>query len=180
MPTTSKTERTLLLIGRIALGGVFLYAVFAKLNYPPGNFFTFKLFNWQLAIQLFAISVNTYQVLPDWAVTPVAYAVPMMEFVIGVLLLTGWGLRWVGAAGSALLGFFFTLMLRAYFMGQSIDCGCFGPGDQLGLKTLLRDGGLLLLALLITWGAFRQAKQTRGEVKDVQEANEVKEATVAG
>jgi len=166
MPSPSKSQRVLLMLGRVALGGIFLYAVYAKLNYPPGSFWTFKLFNWQLAIQIFAISVNGYEVLPDWAVTPVAYFVPALEFVLGVLLLSGLGLRWAAAAGSALLGFFFTLMLRAYFMGQSIDCGCFGPGDRLGPQTLLRDGSLLLLALLVAWGAFRAARLQRVREKE--------------
>jgi len=147
--------RVFLLLGRIFLGVILLYAVFAKLNYPPGNFFTFKLSSWQLAIQIFAISVNGYKVLPEWAVTPVAYAVPLLETVLGLMLLTGVGLRWAAAATSGLLGFFFALMLRAYFLGQAIDCGCFGPGDQLGAKTLLRDGALLLVAVLVAWCAFR-------------------------
>ncbi len=172
--------RVLFLLGRLFLGGVLLYAVFAKLNYPPGNFFTFKVSNWQLAIQIFAISVNGYKVLPEWAVTPVAYAVPLLETLLGLLLLTGVGLRWATAGTTALLGFFFALMLRAYFLGQSIDCGCFGPGDQLGAKTLLRDGGLLLVALLVTWGAFGQQRKKRADVQEVKEARDVKETSAAG
>lgn len=152
---TSKVAKILLALGRIFLGGIFLYAVFAKLNYPPGNFFTFDLSNWKLAINIFAISVNAYKVLPDWAVLPVAYSVPVLETVLGVLLIAGVGLRWAGLASTGLLGFFFSLMFRAYLLGQSIDCGCFGPGDRLGAKTLLRDGALLALALLVTWAAFR-------------------------
>jgi len=130
--------KILLSIGRILLGGIFLYAVFAKLNYPPGNFFSFSFANWKLAVEIFAISVNGYQVLPDWAVTPVAYFVIGLESVLGIMLIAGLGLRWAGAASAGLLGFFFSLMLRASLLGQSIDCGCFGPGDQLGPKTLIR------------------------------------------
>jgi uncharacterized membrane protein YphA (DoxX/SURF4 family) len=158
MAFASHPARWLLLLGRLALGGVFLYAVFAKLNYPPGNFFTFKAANWQLATEIFAIAVNGYKVLPAWAVTPVAYLVITREAVLGVLLLTGVVLRWAGVAASGLLAFFFALMTRAYLLGQSIDCGCFGPGDALSGKTLLRDAALLLLALLVTWGAFRMRK----------------------
>lgn len=153
--TNSKFAHIALALGRVALGAVLLYAVFAKLNYPPGNFFSFKLSSWQLAIELFAIAVNGYQVLPDWAVTPVAYLVIFLEALLGVLLISGVLLRWAAAAATALLGFFFTLMFRAYLLGQSIDCGCFGPGDKLGPETLIRDGILLLLAVLVTWGAFR-------------------------
>lgn len=180
MQTLSKVVRVLLILGRLFLGGVLLYAVFAKLDYPPGNFFTFKLSNWQLAIQIFAISVNGYKVLPDWAVVPVAYTVPVLETVLGFMLVTGFGLRWAAAAATGLLGFFFALMLRAYFLGQSIDCGCFGPGDQLGPKTLLRDGALLLVAALVTWGAFRQDRNRRKDEQEGKDVQEVKEAHAAG
>lgn len=160
MPPTKKLyPRTLLTLGRLVLGGVFLYAVFAKLNYPPGNFFSFNLSNWKLAVEIFAISVNNYKVLPDWAVTPTAYFVVSLEAVLGVLLIGGLAVRWAAVASSGLLAFFFTLMLRAYLKGQSIDCGCFGPGDVLGPETLARDGALLLLAFLVTWGAFRAARK---------------------
>ncbi len=150
--------RWFLLIGRIALGGVFLYAVFAKLNYPPGNFLTFDLSNWKLALEIFAIAVNGYGLLPDWAVTPVAYSVPVLETVLGILLIVGIGLRWTATASSLLLLFFFSIMARAYLLGQSIDCGCFGPGDTLSLKTLARDGLLWLLSFTLACAAFRHAR----------------------
>ena len=153
----SAALRRFLLAGRIALGAVLLYAVFAKLNYPPGNFFTFDWSNWKLALEIFAIAVNGYGVLPDWAVTPVAYTVPLLETVLGLLLISGIGLRWSATAASALLLFFFALMARAYMLGMSIDCGCFGPGDTLSMKTLVRDGLLWLLAFSLACGAFRQA-----------------------
>ena len=158
MPQLSRPSRILLLLGRLFIGGVFLYAVFAKLNFPPGNFLTFNLSNWKLAAEIFAISVNGYQILPDWAVTPTAYFVLILETILGVLLIAGVGLRWVAAASSGLLAFFFTVMFRAYLLGQAIDCGCFGPGDMLGPETLLRDGALLVVALLVTLGAFRSAR----------------------
>ena len=177
MAINSKVPRALLLLGRLFLGGVFAYAVFAKLNYPPGNFFTFNASNWKLAVEIFAIAVNAYQVLPESLVTATAYFVIGLETVLAVLLFAGFALRWVALTGSALLGFFFTLMFRAYLRGQSIDCGCFGPGDKLGPETLIRDGALLLIALLLTWGAFRAHRRSgSAEAKDVQELNEVKEA----
>jgi uncharacterized membrane protein YphA (DoxX/SURF4 family) len=178
MVAKSNAARMLLSIGRILLGGVFLYAVFAKLNYPPGNFLTLDWSNWKLAIEIFAISVNGYKVLPDWAVTPVAYFVPALETVLGLLLLAGLGLRWAALASAGLLGFFFSLMLRAYLLGQSIDCGCFGPGDQLGPRTLLRDGALLLLAVLVTLGAFWQRRQRGAEAQELKDVQEVTGARV--
>ncbi len=174
--------RTLLTIGRIVLGGIFLYAVFAKLNYPPGNFLSFNLSNWKLAVEIFAIAVNGYKVLPEWAVTPTAYFVMALETVLGIVLIAGVGVRWAAAASTALLGFFFSLMFRAYLLGQSLECGCFGPGDQLGPKTLMRDATLLLLAILVTWAAWRNRPSNRAmvEVKEIGEVKEVKESSATG
>src|SRR5713226_9060971 len=132
--------RALVLIGRLCLGAIFLYAAYTKLRHP-----------WIL----FAMSVNSYQVLPEWGVTLVARTLPWLELAVGALLLTGYQLRWVAAAAAALLAFFFSLMLRSYFQGQGIDCGCFGFGEKLGVRTLVRDGGLVVLALALTGLAFR-------------------------
>lgn len=151
----SAALRWFLLVARLMLGGIFLYAVFAKINYPPGNFLSFDLGNWKLALDIFAIAVNGYGVLPDWAVMPVAYGVPMLETVLALLLISGIGLRWSATASSALLLFFFALMTRAYLLGMSIDCGCFGPGDTLSMKTLVRDGLLWLLSFSLACAAFR-------------------------
>ena len=50
-------------------------------------------------------------------------------------------------------------MLRAYIQGQGIDCGCFGVGEAISPKTLLRDGSMLAAAVLLTVGAFvRQSR----------------------
>jgi len=37
---------------------------------------------------------------------------------------------------------------------MQIDCGCFGPGDAISVRTLVRDGGLLAGYLWLTWMSF--------------------------
>ena len=86
------------LILRFILGAVFLYAAYTKLSQP---------------LSLFALSIDSYQLLPDYAVFAVAYTLPFVELGLGLLLLAGWGLRWVATAAAVILGTFFTLMLRA-------------------------------------------------------------------
>jgi methylamine utilization protein MauE len=46
-------------------------------------------------------------------------------------------------------------MVRAYLKGMEISCGCFGPGETLSWKTLLRDGSMLAGSLLLTAVSFR-------------------------
>ena len=138
------TLRRAILVLRLVLGAVFLYAAWTKLRQ---------------SYLIFAMSIDAYQLLPEWAVLVVARALPWFELAVGVLLLIGYGLRFAAIAASALLVMFFALMLRSYVKGQGIDCGCFGLGDAISGKTLLRDGSLLLAALLLTVAAFLRRRE---------------------
>jgi uncharacterized membrane protein YphA (DoxX/SURF4 family) len=131
------------LVLRVALGAVFVYAAWLKLREP-----------WAL----FAIGIDSYQVLPLWAVESVARALPWFELLLGALLIVGVWRRASTAITSLLLAMFFTLMIRAMVKGLDIDCGCFGPGERLSWVTLLRDGALLATSLLLTAMAFRRVK----------------------
>jgi hypothetical protein len=59
------------------------------------------------------------------------------------------------------------MMVRTYRMGLEINCGCFGPGERLGVGTLLRDGSLLALAIAVTVGAFVLSRRKRENVSSV-------------
>jgi uncharacterized membrane protein YphA (DoxX/SURF4 family) len=136
--------RWLLLICRVALGAVFLYAAYTKLSQP-----------WLV----FALSIDSYQLLPEWAVLFTARTLPWFELLLGILLIAGIGLRYAAVASSALLLVFFGIMVRSYAKGLGIDCGCFGVGEALSPKTLVRDGLLVLMSIIVTVAAFRQRRR---------------------
>ena len=46
-------------------------------------------------------------------------------------------------------------------MGLQIDCGCFGPGEALGPKTLARDFSMLVLAVAVTGGVVPDEEHAR-------------------
>ena len=119
---------------RLTLGAVFIYAAYTKLRQ-----------SWLL----FALSIDSYQLLPEWAVYAVARTLPALELALGVLLVAGVALRYLSVIASAILALFFTVMVVAYFRGGGIDCGCFGVGEPLSAKTLLRDGVLLAAAIAL-------------------------------
>ena len=130
---------------RLLLGAVFIYAAYTKLRQP-----------WLL----FALSIDSYQLLPQWAVLTIARTLPWLELLLGLLLVSGFGLRWVALLTSAQLIIFFGVMLRAYAKGLGIDCGCFGAGEALTYKTLIRDGLLTAGAIVLTVSAFRYSRSS--------------------
>jgi uncharacterized membrane protein YphA (DoxX/SURF4 family) len=132
------------LVLRLLLGLVFAYAAYTKLRQP-----------WML----FAMSIDAYQILPQWAVLLLGHWLPWVELAIGVCLIAGVLLRYTAAAASVLLVAFFALMTRAFLKGMSIDCGCFGLGETITAATLLRDGLLLALSITLTVLAARLARR---------------------
>jgi uncharacterized membrane protein YphA (DoxX/SURF4 family) len=139
--------RALLALGRVVLGSIFLYAAYAKLYFNGG---------WHLGDYhfFFGMAINSYNLLPVWAVEMLARVLPWFELALGAFLIIGFGLRWVGTIASALLLVFIAAMTRAYILGLEIVCGCFGNNEKLGPGTLIRDSSMLVLALAVTIGAF--------------------------
>jgi len=157
MASSSKPLGWLALVLRIALGGIFIYAAWAKLRDP-----------WEL----YALAINSYEVLPLWAVEVVARTLPWLELLVGIGLAAGIGLRIWSSITSLLLLVFFSLMVRAYAKGMQISCGCFGgTGDIISPWTLLRDGSMLAGSLVLTWLAFARRRQPAAAGKPASDPN---------
>jgi putative oxidoreductase len=129
---------------RVALGVIFVYAAWIKLSLP-----------WQL----FAMSIDSYQLLPPGLVELLARTLPWFELLLGVLLILGRWLRITSAVTSLLLLVFFSLIVRAAVKGQEISCGCFGPGETISWKTMLRDGSMLAGSLFVTAMAWLRRRK---------------------
>jgi putative oxidoreductase len=136
-------QRGALIVGRIALAAVFLWAAYAKLRDP-----------WMI----FAMEIDAMHIVPGAAVEFLARTMPWFELLLGVLLVIGTQMRYVASTATGLLAVFFVTLLVLYLRGFQGDCGCFGPGEQLGPKTLARDGALLALSIWVTWRAFRRPR----------------------
>ena len=133
-------RRSVTIALRALLGAVFVYAAYTKLRQ-----------SWLL----FALSIDSYQLLPEWAVYAVAGTLPWLELGLGILLIAGVWVRYLSVAAAGILALFFSVMVVSYFRGAGIDCGCFGVGEPLSLKTLARDGVLLAAAVALVslaWG----------------------------
>ena len=81
--------RVITLVLRLLLAGVFLFAAYTKLRQP-----------WLL----FAMSIDSYGILPEWAVLASARILPWAELVLGLLLLSGVWLRYAAVAAARTTG----------------------------------------------------------------------------
>ena len=148
----------LLVIGRVALGVVFIVAAYMKMKPQPTM--PWSLRSIETSLSMFAMGVDSYQLLPPWAVSLVAHSLPPFELFLGLWLVTGLTLRASSLIAALMICGFFAAMMSAYERGLTISCGCFGPGEQIGPKRLIEEGALLLpLALAVAIGAFRVKKQ---------------------
>ncbi|HYL46734.1 MAG TPA: MauE/DoxX family redox-associated membrane protein [Candidatus Limnocylindrales bacterium] len=158
-----KTGRILLALARIALAVIFLAAAYAKLK--PQTSEPWSVASVKTSLSMFAMQVDSYQLLPETKVSLAAHLLPPFELVLGLWLLSGIGLRYSSLLTTILLAGFFAVMVRTFALGLEINCGCFGPGERLGPKTLLRDGSLLALSLLVTAGAFLRSRRRSPEAE---------------
>lgn len=148
-------RRAVIWLGRLVLGGIFIYAGYSKIflpimtPHPPIG----------VALSFFAMQVDSYQILPPWGVNFVAHTLPFAEVALGLLLILGWQLRiWSTLVTLLILGFF-AAVVRSYAAGMQINCGCFANPEPLTGMTVVRDGALAALALCMTIFAFLEARK---------------------
>lgn len=148
-------RRAIIWIGRLVLGGIFIYAGYSKIVLPiihprpPIG----------VALSFFAMQVDSYQLLPPRGVNFVAHTLPFAEVALGLLLLIGWRLRIWATIVTLIMAGFFAAVVRSYALGLQINCGCFANPEPLTKMTVLRDGALAALALSMTIFAFLEACQ---------------------
>lgn len=128
------SNKYLLLVIRIILGFVFIYAGAEKISDP----------------ETFAISISNYRLLPTAAINFFAITLPWIELVAGILLIFGIAVKENSSILFSMLLVFTIAIVISLFRGLSIDCGCFGKGTQIGLyklgeNTLMIIGTFLLM-----------------------------------
>jgi len=131
----SKALRIVTIVLRVLVGLVFLVAAYAKLKDP-----------WAL----FAMSIDSYGILPLRWVEFTARTLPWFEAVLGVALIAGVFQRVTTGIGTLLMVAFIGAMAWAKLHGKEIDCGCFGPGEAISVWTVLRDASIGAALLFVT------------------------------
>jgi uncharacterized membrane protein YphA (DoxX/SURF4 family) len=129
---------------QVALGIIFAAAAWPKLVDPP----------------TFAKNIWAYAMLPDWLINLKALALPGIELLVGLALLTGIQRR-AGAWLALLMLVMFTAAIAFNIVVENpLNCSCFelNPKPKTCATLLremkwevVRDLGMLLLAVHVVW-----------------------------
>ena len=127
------------LVCRLTLGGVLFVAGYLKVD----------------KLEVSQMAVRSYELLPIPIANFLGQTLPFFEVVIGLLLIVGAATRAVAALGGFTMFIFIIAIAQAWARGLNIDCGCFGgggtvaPGETRYLQEILRDAGLVAMALFL-------------------------------
>jgi uncharacterized membrane protein YphA (DoxX/SURF4 family) len=127
--------RVLNLALRLFVGGMFVYAAWAKVLQPAG----------------FAMAVRGYKIIPFSLTNLFALGVSWTELIAGSMLILGVMTRKAAGAVAILLVLFIVAITTVLVRGMVVDCGCFGNEDGSSTSWLLiaRNLGLLAACYLI-------------------------------
>lgn len=124
------------LILRLILGGIFVYAGVDKVGNPAA----------------FADDIDNYRMLPYIFVSLMAIILPWIEIVAGLLLIFG---KFIHGASFTLIVLnivFIIAIASALARGLDIECGCFSVGENgahVGVLRLIEDFVFIVMAVLI-------------------------------
>jgi uncharacterized membrane protein YphA (DoxX/SURF4 family) len=168
-----KLGKILLIVGRLVLAAIFLIAGYAKLR--PQFAAHWSAASIKTSLSLFAMQVDSYQMLPPQAVNFVAHVLPFFEVFLGLWLLSGIALRVSSVVATLAFCGFMVAIFSAYHRGLGINCGCgIGPVEQVGPGALIRDGlKFLPISLAVVIGSFwLHRKSRRQQVSEVSSATQ--------
>jgi putative oxidoreductase len=128
------TNRHVLFLFRLIVGGVFIWAGALKIADPLG----------------FAQNIENYRLFPHILSFFLALTLPWIEVVAGAMLILGVWRRPNSLITSALLAAFIVLVFTAVVRGIDTDCGCFGSlSGKADVKLMITDISLCFCSLNI-------------------------------
>ena len=136
-------------IGQMVIGVVYLVAGASKTWEPVLSY-------WEAIPHVQMLGIAEWESAS--AAAKAAIALGPIEFVLGWALLLNWYPRLCLPVAMVLMAAFTALTAKAWYMGASIDCGCFGallersPGEA-----AIEDGAMLVVLLFAWWGMRRSA-----------------------
>lgn len=123
----------LLFVSRLILGVVFPRSAWGKLGDIGG----------------FARGLAAYQLLPSWAIVPLAWLLPFVELLLALGFLLGLVLPLAGSVAALLLVVFIAAIVINLRRGRVITCNCHGSAQQTPISWGLVARNTLLFALAV-------------------------------
>ena len=140
----------LVLICRIILGLVFIYASLDKIGNPVA----------------FSDIIDNYNIPPKSFNNIIALVLPFVELIIGILLIFGVFLEGSSTISIAMMILFILALSQAIVRGIDTHCGCFDTNTKSGdvdyryelIKQLIKDIGFLGMAVIINLNSLKRKK----------------------
>jgi uncharacterized membrane protein YphA (DoxX/SURF4 family) len=132
--------RPTLIVSRLILGGIFIFASIDKIAHPDQ----------------FAEIVYNYKLMPGMAVNLMAIVLPWVELLAGLFLVFGIWVKDSAAILGALLLVFIGAIGVNLARGLDFDCGCFSTTaghKNASILLIVRDLVLLLPVVHLMWFA---------------------------
>jgi len=124
----------IVLIARLLIGGILIYASFNKIVDPGG----------------FAKAIANYHIIPFGLENSMAIILPWLELAVGICLILGLFIDGAAFLVIIMMVIFIVAITFAIFSGYNIECGCgLKPGELVGVQKIIEDLTYLILALII-------------------------------
>ena len=108
------------------------------------------------------MSIETFKIVPESWLEPLARTLPWCEIALGIALLPGILARWFSLIATGMLAWFLFIGIRAYAKGLTVDCGCFGSGGgTIDATWFIEHAAMLALGLGVTAGEFLRRRSPK-------------------
>ena len=124
----------IVLIARILIGGILIYASINKIVDPGG----------------FARAIDNYHLIPFGLENSMAIVLPWVELIVGISLIFGLFIDGAAFLVIVMMVIFIVAITFAILSGYNIECGCgLKPGELVGVQKIIEDLTYLILAWMI-------------------------------
>jgi uncharacterized membrane protein YphA (DoxX/SURF4 family) len=148
------TNKKFIVLARVVLGAIFVYASFDKMANPDA----------------FLKIIHNYRILPVQLENPLAIFLPWMELLTGLLLIVG---KWEKASlllYNLLMVIFVIALSLALIRGLDISCGCFSVHSSSTSEVWLRIV-LDIVTLFVSVNLYRYWPEEDLQISEIQKSN---------
>ena len=124
----------IVIIARILIGGILIYASVNKIADPGG----------------FARAIDNYHLIPFGLENIMAIVLPWLELIVGICLIFGLFIDGAAFLVIVMMVIFIVAITFAILSGYNIECGCgLKPGELVGVQKIIENLTYLILAWMI-------------------------------